>query len=392
MIGNEDMVNQVLEFNPGSSRYEDEPLFKIPILLSIMCFLCLNDDDAARYLKKSEQKGFIYFRMIRCLYMTYVKKLGIRSFEPSDFITAVRSVGKLAWKTLLSGNLMFRKGELGLEVFAYGLVVGDEDPEGFSDETADILVTFAHRSIQEFFGSAFFILSLSEGESIDSLVGGDCKKPIFLVNPLFLEFCLWLLHSSDDTFSLSKEEKEKVREILVIYLKGKIHNEKLDFERLCNVFPALNIAPDSSHRRVTTERDQMVVDLMKDVLSRYSKIEYLALPVSWPVDELLSAVNPELWNSHIRTLQLFQDYSHLLTDRSEQQERDLLIFLQDLQNPIEVLPVALKYWYRAERRLCLHIDLVEDSCLKLSELIPNGIHQLVLDCVMGGNISCDQDT
>ena len=58
------------------------------------------------------------------------------------------SIGKLAWQTLLSGDLMFRKKEVirevGSEAFEWGLLIGDEDPEGLSDETADILVTFAH--------------------------------------------------------------------------------------------------------------------------------------------------------------------------------------------------------------------------------------------------------
>ena len=41
---------------------------------------------------------------------------------------------------------MFRKEEVireaGPDVFEWGLLIGDEDPEGLSDETKDILVTF----------------------------------------------------------------------------------------------------------------------------------------------------------------------------------------------------------------------------------------------------------
>ena len=168
--------------------------------------------------------------------MTYVKKIG-KDFVPRDFVRAVRTVGKLAWQTLLSGNPMFRKVDLGLEVFAYGLLIGDEDPEGLSDETADILVTFAHRSIQEFLGAFYFILSLSEGETIVSLLGGDCEKPIFLTNPLFLEFCLWLMQSTELTSFPWKVEM--VREPLVTYIVGKIDKEVLDSKRLPKDFPAL---------------------------------------------------------------------------------------------------------------------------------------------------------
>ena len=65
----------------------------------------------------------------------------------------------------MSGNPMFSKEEVireaGPDVFEWGLLIGDEDPEGLSDETADILVTFAHQSIQEFFGAFYFTLSHS---------------------------------------------------------------------------------------------------------------------------------------------------------------------------------------------------------------------------------------
>ena len=189
IVDDQNKVKQILEFSSTNSQ---SPMYKVPILLSFMCFLVKNENDFQTLLNKSEQKGWIYFRMVRCLYITYVQKIG-KNFVPSDFVRAVRTVGKLAWQTLLSENPMFRKEELGLEVFASGLLIGDEDPEGLSDETADILVTFAHRSIQEFFGAFYFILSLSEGESIDSLLGADCLSPIFMVNPLFLEFCLSFL-------------------------------------------------------------------------------------------------------------------------------------------------------------------------------------------------------
>ena len=139
------------------------------------------------------------------------QKIG-KDFVSSDFVKAVRGVGKLAWQTLLSGNPMFRKEKViraaGPDVFEWGLLIGDEDPEGLSDETADILITFAHRSIQEFFGAFYFILSLSERKSMVSLLGGDCEKPIFLTNPLFLEFCLWLMHTPDLTsFPWAVEER-----------------------------------------------------------------------------------------------------------------------------------------------------------------------------------------
>ena len=367
-------AEQILEFSPSHSK---SPMYKIPILLSFMCFLVQNDNEVVTSLNKSEQKGWIYFRMVRCLYITYVKKIG-KDFVSSNFVRAVRAVGKLAWQTLLSGDLMFRKGELGLEVFAYGLLIGDEDPEGLSDETADILVTFAHRSIQEFFGAFYFILSLSEGESVESLLGGDCEKPIFLTNPLFLEFCLWLMNSTELTSF--PWEVETVREPLVTYLVGKIDKQNLDLD---HEFYALNM---------TDGLDPMVLDLMKDVLSRCSNTECLTLDISLPVDELLSTVDPCLWDSQIHTLCLVKNFSCHYR-KPPQPERELLIRLDNLQNPLEMLHVALKYCYRAERSPGIGLGMARDSSLELSELLHiKGMCQLHVDCgEEGAGVSCHQD-
>ena len=408
IVDDHNKVKQILEFSPTEESIagwdngsdvswdsqsdgffdgdsEETPLYRIPILLSFMGFLVKNDNEVVISLSKSGQKGWIYFRMVRCLYMTYVKKIG-KDFMFNDFVRAVRAVGKLAWETLLSGDLMFRKGEFGLEVFAYGLLIGDEDPEGLSDETKDILITFAHRSIQEFFGAFYFILSLSEGETIVSLLGGDCKRPIFLTNPLFLEFCLWLMHSTELTSF--PWEAEKVREPLVAYLVGKIDIKYLNLNNICKTFLALDI-------RNGSDRSQMTLDLIKVVLSRCSKIEHLALGISLPVDELLSAVNQRLWYSQIHTLQLFKSYS-FLSDKHQQPKRELLIQLRGLQKPWEMLRVALKYCYRAERCPCIsyhYIDMDDNSHLELSELFQiNDVRQLHMDCDEEGvGVSSNQD-
>ena len=369
IVDDQNKVEQILEFSPTEEskghRDTQTPLYRIPILLSFMCFLVKNDNEVVTLLNKSGQKGWIYFRMVRCLYMTYLRKIG-KDFMFNDFVRAVRAVGKLSWQTLLSGDLMFRKGELGLEVFAYGLLIGDEDPEGLSDETADILVTFAHQSIEEFFGAFYFILSLSEGETIVSLLGGDCEKPIILKNPLFLEFCLWLMRSTELTSF--PWEVETVREPLVTYLVGKIDREYLDSKHLCNDFPALDIATGSDLVDDVMDRNRMVLDLMKDILSRCSKLERLAFHESWPVDALLSVVNPRLWDSQIHTLQFFKRLLYP-SEKPEQPEGELIIYLYRLEKPWEILRVASKYCYRAEWCPCIHVRLAHDNYLELSELL-----------------------
>ena len=376
ILRDDDKVGQILEFKSTRGVMYESHLHQVPILLSIMCFLVKTDKDAASYLSRSGQRGLFYFRMVRCLYMAYVENKKVK-FEPSAFVKAVREVGKMAWQTLLSGNPMFRKeqviAELGPEIFEWGLLIGDEDPEGLQDETADILVTFAHRSIQEFFGAFYFILSLSEGETIVSLLGGDSKKAIFLTNPLFLEFCLWLMNSTELTSS--PWEVEKVREPLATYIVGKIDNEIVDSERLSRDFPALDIATGSDLGHDVIDRNQMVVNLMKDVLSRCCKIESLALDISWPVEELLSAVNPRLWDSQMHTLCLVRD-SIFRSHGPQQPERELLIHLVKLENSLKMLHAALKYC-GAKRYPCIDINMEGNSHLELSKLFQiKDIHQL----------------
>ena len=127
-----DKVENILEFNPrrGLNSVFDEseeiqpPLYRNPILLSIMCFLVQNDAGVSDLFSRSEQRGWIYYRLLRCLYVSYLEKRDTK-FDNSHFIEAIKSVGKLAWQTLMSGDPMFRKEdvikEVGSEVFAVWL-------------------------------------------------------------------------------------------------------------------------------------------------------------------------------------------------------------------------------------------------------------------------------
>ena len=293
-VDDQNVVGRIVNFNPSSSN--DMPrLHKVPILLSIMCFLVKSDKDVVDLMESS--RGWLYFRMVRCLYMAHTKKRGI-SFEHFEFVRVVRSVGKLAWQTLLSGNPMFRKEEViretGAEVFEWGLLIGDEDPDGLSDETADILVTFAHRSIQEFFGAFYFILSISEGKTIVNLLGGDCEKPIFMVNPLFLEFCLFFLQKTDQNSSLLKiENKEKVRKMLIDCVVDKIDQEIFRLRLILDKFPALGIE-NQTKLSVLGLNNGMSIDIVKDVLPQCLKIQHLLFTTNHPLEKLLSALNPRL--------------------------------------------------------------------------------------------------
>ena len=367
----------------GHAIMRKSHLHKVPILLSIMCFLLKKDKDAASYLNRSEQRGLFYFRMVRCLHMAYVENKKVK-FEPSTFVKAVRTVGKLAWQTLLSGNPMFRKEdvirELGAEVFEWGLLIGDEDPEGLSDETADILVTFAHRSIQEFFGSVYFILSLSEGKTIDSLLGRHSEKPIFMVNPLFLEFCLFFLQKTDQKDSLlSRENKEKVRKVLVDYMVNRIDRENFVWRNIVYKFPVFDMTK------------QISIDLACDIISKCCKILHLVFTSWQPIDRLLSALNPRL---KIKTLNVWY-YEHKLILRIPCYcpETELFVNIHniagwDVQKHLRIMLGAIvRYCQRADRHTCLYLNLAPDRESEMAEHGHTNINfelsTLFHDCLQG---------
>ena len=78
-------------------------------------------------------------------------------------------IGKLALKTLLSGNGCFERSrvikDVGPEAFDYGLLIGHEDSMLLRDETADIFITCLHVGIEEFLGALYFLLFLDTGET-----------------------------------------------------------------------------------------------------------------------------------------------------------------------------------------------------------------------------------
>ena len=81
-------------------------------------------------------------------------------YEDTEFVKTVTKIGKLPFETLLSGKPLLRRNlvikDVGLDAFDYGLLIGHEDFRLIPDETADIFVTFPHRSIQEFLGAFLF--------------------------------------------------------------------------------------------------------------------------------------------------------------------------------------------------------------------------------------------
>ncbi len=215
-------VKAVLAFNRSSAR-EHQPLHKCPILLSFLCIL-VNEETDLDLSQPRISVGEIYSRMIRCLYKKYKLRLeeSAEQAAPDKFLDVFKRLGKLALETLLSGHTEFLKvvvlENVGQNAFDIGLLVGDED-FGETTKDFDIVVTWAHRTIQEFLASYHFVRMLTEGHCVrDSLLSKDFGlNPVFLTNPLFLKFSLWFLDTESCSEYFQTDARLGARNTLVSF-------------------------------------------------------------------------------------------------------------------------------------------------------------------------------
>ena len=261
----ETKITQILQFKPSDSR-EDFPVHRCPILLSFLCLLAKEDE--IDLLDTNLTIGDLYLRMVQSLY----KKFTIRkcvTFEKSEFVHVLKSVGQLALQTLKANNLLLQRSEVlrivGDHAFEYGFFAGHQDFRLCTDPTADVYVTYAHRSIEEFFGSFGFLQALDEGKSVDDILGSDCEKPVFMMNPLFFTFCLWLLKT--ELFSARTNVYDK----LVAYVVQRIDFNMLDAKCIGEVYPAMNI------ELAAKNKDSLKLEFFKNVLKQCKHVRILHL-------------------------------------------------------------------------------------------------------------------
>ena len=204
-----------------------------------MLFICiLVNADEIDLEQKNVTLGEICNKLVRCLYMKFTAHKDI-PFICEKFEKVLNWLGKLAWKTLNSKMYHLQLTEIGDDLrndpFEYGILVGHEDFRLVGHETADVFVTFLHTSIQEFLGGFYFMKMLTDGASIEGLPFIDSMWPIFMVNPLFLYFCLYLLYEKQTYFGF---QKRNLYEYLRQFMSEKINMTQLHLERL---YPALEI-------------------------------------------------------------------------------------------------------------------------------------------------------
>ena len=256
-------IKQIMRFRPSDSR-EKYPIQQCLILLSFFCFLVAEQDIDLS--DKTISMDDIYTRLVKCLY----KKFMIRrnaAFKDADFYEVMKSLGKLAFKTLTLNNPFLQRAEVlemvGDFAFEYGLFAGHEDIRLCGDPTADLYVTYPHRSLEEFFGSFGFIQVLCEGKTLDDILDSYRKELIFMVNPLVLKFSLWLLSSSDIDFLKRDECYDK----LTSYVAECIDSKVFDPHKIGDVFAAIDM--------LDTQLEHSTLKFFRDSLNKCKHVTIL---------------------------------------------------------------------------------------------------------------------
>ena len=257
-------IAQILQFKPSDSR-EDFPVHKCPILLSFLCLLVKEEE--IDLLDKNLTIGDMYLRMVQCLYKKFINRKGV-AFDQGEFVQVLKSVGQLALQTLKTNNPLLQRSEVegivGDHAFEYGFFTGHEDFRLCTDPTADICVTYTHRSLEEFFGSFRFIQALDDGQSVDDILGSDCEKPIFMVNPLVFQFCLWL---RAEFFGSRRIVYDK----LAACVAEQIDVHVLDIDIVDEIFPAMGI------RKALHYEDSLKLEFFKQVFEKCGQVRVLQI-------------------------------------------------------------------------------------------------------------------
>ena len=248
-----------------------------PLILLFVCALV--DVDSVDLSESNVFLGEIYFRIVRSIYVAYLKRKRDESYNSSTFLDVVKKMGKLAWETLIEGKKTRQMRDIckiDENAFKYGYLVGYEDERLQIDETADIFVMFSYNTIEEFFVSYHFVNRLMEENSVEKVFGADCRKPIFTRNRLFLHFCLWFLFN--DQPCISEENKQIGLNMLVSYASHLIDVPQLDFACIAGVFPAF------LHLKGIDDLSKM---FWKEIISRCCKVKQFLLDSNYLLDFVL---------------------------------------------------------------------------------------------------------
>ena len=136
----------------------------------------------------------------------------------------MKAVGRIALDVLQSGKVYTKAEVCHSNKLVKSLLV----------ESKNSLVSFAHSSLQIFLSSLYLVLELDQGINMDVLLGKNCLNPVFMINSLFLYFCLSLLSKNE---FVKIRNMDNVRFELKKYVLGRINSVQLRLTKYCQGLP-----------------------------------------------------------------------------------------------------------------------------------------------------------
>ncbi len=156
-------VESVLRFTQENQSIGIHEMWRYPI---VILFVCILVNDGERYLDLNDRNvtlADIYGRLHECIYKRFTVKRDL-PFERDEMTKILVRLGRLAWKGLQKGTLLFQKKKieenLGKEAFHFGIIIGYQDRRVIDDLSADCTVCFLHQSIQEYLAALYIVNEL----------------------------------------------------------------------------------------------------------------------------------------------------------------------------------------------------------------------------------------
>ena len=241
-------------------------------------------------------------KLVRLLYKKYCVRKGIRYVE-QNFVNVAQLVGRLALQCLHSGCYFFERDEvlktIGDEAFEYGFISGHEDFR-LLDGTADVLISFPHRTIEEFFGAFSLVLTVNDGIDIESITRAEQFYSNFYdKSSTFLEFCLFAI-----SHLLECKKQTNVKEMMIKFVLERIDRPQLDMTRIFTLYPALGW----TYAAVTNNK--VITKFLEEVFSKCSRVKYLLFNTGDIVFRVIDAIGPLFAGLHCVHLTRPFDRSH----------------------------------------------------------------------------------
>ena len=267
-----DKLDAVIEFNFRNFVIGGDT-FTCPMLLLFICILVNNDEIDLG--KNYVSLGEIYWRLVKSIYSKYREQKN-REFKMEDFTEVLRRIGQLAFKTFESKQAWFQRSEIvsliGENAFEYGLLIGHEDLRLVGHETTDVVVTFAHRSLEQFLGAFHITQRFS---------AGDWVSTSLLWESIMFHFCIWLIIENKTSVVA---DKTQAFSLLKAPTNMSLDVPVLDFsimERLSSVL---------SFRDAVKRKDATVIKFLEYSLSHCYRLQHLILSTADPISNVLQSL------------------------------------------------------------------------------------------------------